>query len=187
VSTAVDPRVLKTRNTVIAAACDLLVAEGHHGITIDGISRRTGVARTTIYRHWPTVADLINDTMRAMSLPKRVHDTGSVRDDVVDHVTSLARSLRSDDWGQVLPTLIDASFRDAEMAAHQDTIVRERRAMLGAILQRGIDRGELAGDAVIEELIDRLLGPLFLRHLTLRATTSRRYIERLVNATLPMR
>jgi AcrR family transcriptional regulator len=183
-STAVDPRVARTRDVVICAACELLVAEGHHGITIDGIARRTGVARTTIYRHWPTIADLVDDAMRAMSQPKRIPDTGSVHRDVVEHLSNLARSLRSDDWGQVLPTLIDASFRNDDMASHQDAIVRERRALLATILQRGVERGELSADAPIDELIDRLLGPLFMRHLIVRTPTNRAYVERLAAATL---
>ena len=49
---APDPRVLVSRERVLTATLDLLVEAGLGELTIDDISRRSGVAKTTIYRHW---------------------------------------------------------------------------------------------------------------------------------------
>jgi AcrR family transcriptional regulator len=184
-----DPRVVRTRTVVIAATCDMLVNDGHSAITIDGLAKRTGVARTTIYRHWATIEDLLDDAMRSMAAPKVVPDTGSVSD-VCEHLANLARALREDPWGQVLPTLIDAGFRSEAMAEHQRELVHDRRTMLHSILRRGIERGELDPADIdvarwIDDQIDRLTGPIFVRHLLLRDATDDAYIERLVAGVLP--
>jgi AcrR family transcriptional regulator len=47
-----DPRVRRTRALVHEATIELLVDKGLSGLTIEAISQRAGVARTTIYRHW---------------------------------------------------------------------------------------------------------------------------------------
>ena len=53
-----DERVRRSRAAVIGATTQLLVERGFGGATVDEISRRSGVAKTTIYRHWPTRIDL---------------------------------------------------------------------------------------------------------------------------------
>ena len=54
-----DPRVVRTREKVMSAAIDLLAESGYSGFSVDAIVRRSGVAKTTLYRHWPSRADLL--------------------------------------------------------------------------------------------------------------------------------
>ena len=37
---------------MLAAAIDLLAERGYSGFSIEGIVERTGIAKTTLYRHW---------------------------------------------------------------------------------------------------------------------------------------
>lgn len=48
----VDARVRHSREIVMATTYELLAEEGLAGVTVDAIARRSGVAKTTIYRHW---------------------------------------------------------------------------------------------------------------------------------------
>ena len=57
----VDPRVLLSRERVLTATLDLLTEAGLDDLTIDDISRRSRVAKTTIYRHWPNRSALVID------------------------------------------------------------------------------------------------------------------------------
>ena len=52
---------------MIEAALDLLGDAGYGGTSIDAISRRSGVARTTIYRHWRSLAEIVHEA--AMTAP----------------------------------------------------------------------------------------------------------------------
>ena len=62
---AVDPRVLVSRERVLTTTLDLLTEAGLDELTIDDISRRSGVAKTTIYRHWPNRSALVIDACNA--------------------------------------------------------------------------------------------------------------------------
>jgi len=48
-----DPRVVRTRRDVLAAAREVLLEEGWEGVTVSRVADRSGYARTTLYRHWP--------------------------------------------------------------------------------------------------------------------------------------
>src|SRR5260221_6509104 len=56
------PRSQESRHAVLAAAFDLLTEAGLAPFTIEGVAARSGVARTTIYRWWPTKGSLIAES-----------------------------------------------------------------------------------------------------------------------------
>jgi AcrR family transcriptional regulator len=180
-----DPRVVRSREVVLNATRELLVEEGRAGASIDAIAKRSGVARTTIYRHWPTLAALVSAAFESMSVAWTLPDTGTLRGDLVDQLLRMRTSLNEDCWGQVLPTMIDGTFRDETVAAQQRAIVSDRRQRTKLILQRAVDRGELDSSADFDFMIDRLTGPIFYRHLLLREPTSDAYVGALVDSVIP--
>lgn len=54
-----DPRVVETRRVVLDEALRILLADGVNQLTYQRLARNLGVARTTLYRHWPTRAHLL--------------------------------------------------------------------------------------------------------------------------------
>ncbi len=54
-----DARVARTRAAVLRTATDLLVEGGPSAVTIDAIVARSGVAKSTIYRHWESRDDVL--------------------------------------------------------------------------------------------------------------------------------
>ena len=60
-----DPRVLRSIDAVQTAALTLFVDGGPRAVTVDAVSDSSGVAKTTIYRHWTDRAHLLADTYRA--------------------------------------------------------------------------------------------------------------------------
>jgi AcrR family transcriptional regulator len=65
--TPADPRVARTRAAVLNAGIDLLAERGYPGFTIDAIVARTGIAKTTIYRHWPSRDSLLTAVQFAVA------------------------------------------------------------------------------------------------------------------------
>ena len=50
---ASDPRIERTRQVVLDAALALVAESGYGAVTIEAVAARSGVAKSTIYRHWP--------------------------------------------------------------------------------------------------------------------------------------
>jgi AcrR family transcriptional regulator len=180
----VDPRVLRTRESVIAATREALVEEGYAAVTIDGIARRSGVARTTIYRHWGSLAHLVVDAVSLIDEQWSAPDTGSVRDDLVAQGMRLNEKLATSEWGRALPTLIDGSSRDPELLRLHTERTCQRRDQTIALVERGMARGELPGGLEAALIVDRIAGPIFYHHLIMHTPLDRAYIVRLVDDVL---
>jgi len=52
------PRSEKGHQAILAAAAELLLAEGLQAVSMDRVAERAGVSKATIYRWWPTVETL---------------------------------------------------------------------------------------------------------------------------------
>jgi hypothetical protein len=68
---SVDPRVARTQATALGAAIELLAERGYSGFSVEGVVERTGVAKTTLYRHWPTRDDLLAAAIASSTVPGR--------------------------------------------------------------------------------------------------------------------
>src|SRR5436190_210015 len=107
-----DPRVARTKATVLDAAVATLAEHGVAGFTVEAIAARTGVAKTTIYRHWPTRADLLVAAIACFEDRVPTPDTGTVRGDLVLLLRTLAANLSRGDWSKSLPSIILAAEHD---------------------------------------------------------------------------
>ncbi len=64
-----DPRVARSKTRVLEAARELLTESGAQSLTIERIVDRSGVAKTTIYRHWNSLAEVMADMVRVHRPP----------------------------------------------------------------------------------------------------------------------
>lgn len=106
--TRVDPRIERTQALVVEAAAELLAERGFERITIDGIAERSGVARSTIYRHWPDRADLLGRAFGVVCSVEWTDDHGTLAADLRHKATMLADGLTNQAWGRMLPSLVGA-------------------------------------------------------------------------------
>src|ERR1700678_1090144 len=77
----------------LAAAYELLTEFGLSGASVDEVSRRSGVAKTTIYRHWPSRTALLFDAVMQFAPRLLTPDTGSLRSDLTALALGLAQRL----------------------------------------------------------------------------------------------
>ena len=159
-------QIERTTNKVLEATADLLSEVGFRGLTIDLVSKRSGVARSTIYRHWKNVPELTRDAFDfAIGPTPEPQETGDVEADLIALYRGVAMSLKRTVWGKLLPALIEASHNDPEFKGLLMEMTRERRAPAKAMLKRAVERGDLAADTNTEWLLDALAGPLYHRML----------------------
>lgn len=176
-----DPRVLRSRAAVIDATLDLLAEGGYAALSIDAISKRSGVARTTIYRHWPTLAEIVHNAATSTVGVRSVPETGDARVDLRAHLGELARKLRSSDWGRMLPVLVDAAGRNPEILELQRRMTTERRAAAMAIAHRGVADGQIRDDVDLDLISEMLVGPIFTRHLVTHQPITDQFLDDLMD------
>lgn len=160
-----DPRVTRSKAQVLDAAVALLVEEGAAGFTIEKVAARAGVARTTIYRHWPDRGELIVDALGSLGQQPTLAHTDDLLADVRTHLTELAAGLEGATWGALLPSVIDAAARDPAVADLARAFSASRRAALRGRLDAAVAEGRLPGDLDTDLLAAQLVGPLFYRRL----------------------
>src|SRR3569623_2852412 len=111
-----DKRVERTKAAVLAETYRQLTEGGIGGFSIDELARRSGVAKTTIYRHWPSRSALLIDACSRLRGAAEPPDTGTLRGDIAALASYLAEQLRTAPWTSVYPSVIDAAERVSEFA-----------------------------------------------------------------------
>jgi TetR/AcrR family transcriptional regulator, regulator of autoinduction and epiphytic fitness len=180
-----DPRIERTRRLVLKAAIGLLAETGYAGTTVEAVSARSGVAKSTIYRHWPSRLELINDAFQELKPPPPEPAEGDVRDKVVALLEHVARTVAASPWSSCLPALIDAAERDPECRELHNRMSRAGRQRLVDLLVGGQERGELAADLDVEVMADALAGPIFMRRLMGDEPLDPAAVRHLVEQLLP--
>jgi AcrR family transcriptional regulator len=181
---AVDERILRSKETVLRVTSELLTETGLGGISVDEVSRRSGVAKTTIYRHWPTRSDLLIEACSKMGTAPEVPDTGSFRGDVEILMAGLAERLRSARWPSVLPSVIDAAERDSKIAELHGRLHANRIAPLHEVIERAKRKGEVPSSLDPATVIASLLGPLFYRRWFSREPLDEKFLKKIIGNAL---
>lgn len=182
-----DKRVERSRAAVAAVLAETyrqLSQSGLGGVSIDEVARNSGVAKTTIYRHWPSRSALLIDACSRMGGALPAPDTGSLLGDLRVLATTFAEQLRSAAWPAVLPSIIDAAERDADIAQMQAALLEGSAAPFYIVVERARIRGEVPLDRQVTELIAGVLGPLFYRRWFSREVLDDRFVESVVGAAV---
>ncbi len=182
------PRSAEADSAIVEATLDLLDQGGVEAVKIEEVARRAGVARTTVYRRFPSRSDLVLGACEdVVSRYLRVPDTGAVRSDVVELLTTLIHALTRTRARHVIPNLLALRTADPKLEAATRVVWERRRDAMVEVLRRGVQRGELPADADPGLLADLLHGPLYYRLLVSGAPIGRGLAEEIADAVLPLR
>jgi TetR/AcrR family transcriptional regulator, regulator of autoinduction and epiphytic fitness len=168
----VDPRITRSRQVVRQAALAELAEVGYGRFTVDSVSARCGVARSTIYRHWPDKLALIADAFETLNVqpgPGPRPADGSPGESPLDRVHRLLRHLAEVFQGSIfsacMPALIEGAERDAEVRDFLHRYSHQRRSALVAAIAAAIDAGELGADVDADLASLALSGPIIYRRV----------------------
>src|SRR4051812_6694850 len=140
----------------------MFVRDGFQNMTLPGVAAAAGVAKTTVYRRYPSTVELVLATISHLNTGAPAPDTGSARDDLVT-VLDFAR-LRFD--VSVTGTLLTQE-RD-----HPELLEAARRQMIVPAIERfrqvlraGVERGDLRSDLDLDAAAHAMLGSFFISYL----------------------
>jgi AcrR family transcriptional regulator len=180
-----DPRIVRTRDTALRSAGTLLLKDGIASVTHVNVAEHSGVARKTLYRHWPTSDDLLYDTFSEANFPQAAR-TGDLRTDLLAHLEALRRALVDGPLAYVIHALNERAAHDPAIAQLRDRLTQEGCAPIRRILADAVRTGQLKR-LDIEEAASLIEGPLFYRTLVRNEAVTRRTITKLVDEFLALR
>ena len=165
-----NPRTTRVRKIVVDAAAALLIEEGHHAVTPHQVSKVTGIARSTIYRHWPDPVSLLLDAIDSVLAPDYTLSTvGDVRADLTAALENLRLRLSVRPFRAIFAALLDHATRSKELIPAQRRFVTRVTAPLRSIVAEAIDDGRLDPSINLEDVVAQLAGPMFHQHVMLQA------------------
>jgi AcrR family transcriptional regulator len=179
------PRSEQARLAILGSTLKLLAQKGFSDLTIEDVAERAAVGKATVYRWWPHKGALIADAFASSTTRKlRFPDTGSVDTDLSRQMRQLVKVFSSR-RGRIVSAILAAGQKDQDViAAFRDRFLKPRRRDAYAILQRGIDRGELRKDIDPDLLLDSLYGPIYMRFLIKHDRLTSDFVDRLCSLVL---
>jgi AcrR family transcriptional regulator len=183
-----DRRSERSKRKILEATRELLAEEGGvRSLTIEAVAARSGVAKTTIYRRWRDKWELALDAAMIDMLTTFDDpiDVGETREELITFVNSAIRTLGSKPYGPAMQGLASEVATDPELArVYQEYVVNPRRRQIQAVIERGIERGDLRPDTDPRLVQEFLIGAIYFRLLFSGPPLDRKLGPRLVDAIL---
>lgn len=158
------PRDANRDRALLDATLAVLGESGYGGLTTAAVAARAGVSTATLYRRWPSKEFLVVDAAAAYSQELTAPaDTGTLEGDLRALLRDKAASMTGKEGG-VLRSLIAEGGHNAALAdALTKAFVLPVRLRMEEIVQRAVDRGEIAPVEHADLLGDLVIGPMMSR------------------------
>lgn len=179
------PRSEETKKNILSAAYQMLIECGFQTVTVEGIAKRAGVSKATIYKWWSNKAAVVLDAFfeaSASLLP--IPDTGFVEKDLFTQMNNLTSFFLSDQGKAITELIAEGQFDSNIADEFRNRYIIPRRKITNELLVRGIQRKQLRSDLDVELLIDLLYAPIFYRILITGESINEAYIKKILEQTL---
>ncbi len=166
-----DPRPEQTRELVIQAARMIISAHGPEAVTPTRLVEMSGVARSTIYRHWRDADAIVHDALAIDATYSETHTSGDAATDLRSYLHELRSVLEGP-----ASTIIAAQMGRAERDERAEEI----------LAGTGADRSRIIKDMLNDPRTDfapvhaSIVGPLFMQRYFLRKPITEDLIEHVI-------
>jgi AcrR family transcriptional regulator len=164
---SLDRRSEKARKAILEAAMELCREVGYPALTIEGIARRAGVGKQTIYRWWSSKGAVLLEGINDLAgVSTDFPSTGDIAADLRSQMSATAGLLASELFEPYTRGLIPAAQNDPDIAESllEDILQPRIRACRDRLVQAQKD-GQIRDDVDLADAVDLLYGPLYYRLL----------------------
>jgi AcrR family transcriptional regulator len=179
-----DPRVVETRRTVLDEALRILLTDGVHGLTYQCLARNLGIARTTIYRHWPTRAHLLFEAFDHGRDPVEPLPPGPLGERLRYVLDTFHDRLTHSPLADSILSVFAEAKADPELNDLTERLNQRLNGPLREILEDAIKSGELGPGFDIDTAVAQLVGPINWQRHVLGGEFSTAFIDSVLEAFL---
>jgi TetR/AcrR family transcriptional regulator, regulator of autoinduction and epiphytic fitness len=159
---------------------------GYGALTIEAVAARSGVAKSTIYRHWDDKLALIADAFETAHVEHVPNiETGTIRERIELLVAHVAEILVDSTFSRCIPALIEGAAQDPRLRDFHYRYSSDRRRGLVRLVADGVASGEFSPDTNSELVAAALLGALFYYRLMSPRPFVPQHASQLVATVLP--
>lgn len=181
------PRSEPARLAILAAAGHLIEQEGYGAMTMEGLARRAGVSKQTVYRWWPTKAAVILEALaEAAWAVAPAPDTGSLEADLRSLLRRTVAGVAGRNARMLAALMAEAQLDEGFADGFRTGFLARRRDVLHEILERARARGELADPVDAGFLAELVFGALWYRILGRHAPLDGRFADQLTETVLAL-
>lgn len=172
---------------ILDSTLAVLAEQGYEGMTIDLVAGHAGMARATVYRRWPTKADLVVDAVARMSRGdvglEQLPDTGTLRGDLVAMIRPFDEEQQQVRI-QAMVSLLAVARTDNRLAeVTKDAGLGPWIEASRLLIQRAVDRGEYQPPADLD-ILAQVIPMLCVSRAVQRLPITREFSIRLVDGVL---
>ena len=171
---------------MLAVTLQLLAQRGYERLTVDEVAATARASKATMYRRWPTKADLVfAAVIEGISQEVVAPETGTLRGDLLTIGDTVCKQARA--HAATMRAVLGESSRDAALKdAMQQQFFGQRKKVIHQVLAQAVERGEISAGAVNDDLWDLLPGYLVYRAVIQdRPATARTVIALVDDVILP--
>lgn len=177
------------------AALALLLDRGYDRFSVDEVAVRAGVAKTTLYRRWPTKDHLVVAVVARLQDEVPVVYRGDVRADLTRYLNAIVDGLHrmrlagrpegsGDRSAGLVAEVAAAAARHADLGTAVHELFARRNALVLRLLEEAKEKGELGPDVRPDVVFDQLAGALYYRLLITGQPLDPPYVDLLVESVL---
>lgn len=167
--------------TILDTTLSKLGERGYVALSVDEIAKHVGVNKTSIYRRWPTKAELVIAALSATKTDEPPFvETGDLRKDLEAVLAVKAKRL-STAGGRTIARALMSIGDDETMAS---TLRSNRFSLPTAVIRAAIDRGELPKSTDPTFLAELLLAPILHRAVILGDPIKPAFITNVIDVVL---
>lgn len=159
------PRSEEARDAALAATVDVILSSGVEGVTFEEVAARSGVAKSTLYRHFGTKQAMVAAAAGSCYVEIATPDTGDLAEDLRTIFDRFKRMEEEHRLPDVMPALLTASSSDPELQELVTAMLEERRRPIRTVLQLAQLRGEITRDLDLDIALALLIGPFVQRRM----------------------
>lgn len=150
---------------LLAITLQLLQQHGYDRLSVEAVATQAKASKATVYRRWPSKADLVLaafiEGTRMTNVPA---NTGTLRGDLLALGEAVCR--QACEHGSTMRAVLNEMSHNARLSeAMQNEFVHQRKMVINKVLGDALERGEIDGSKLNDEIYDLLPGYLVFRSL----------------------
>ncbi|NET45352.1 TetR/AcrR family transcriptional regulator [Okeania sp. SIO2B3] len=153
------PRSAKSHQAILQATLELLGEVSFETMSIEAISARSGVAKTTIYRRYSSKEELVADAIESVRQDVTIPDTGNIWSDLDELIENAAQITQSSLGRQTVAMIISSASSNSQFAQiYWTKYLQPRREAFAIVIERAKMRNEIQADLDSGLVFDSMSG-----------------------------